>query len=477
MKKHIFYTAVFVSIFFSAPYCCASPSGDWQTGINYFYTQDYDNAVTYMKKAVDEDPKEEWKSFLEFAVGTRDAAKDFVTFENERFILRLHPDDKILNYYAFEPLDAAYKILGSALGYFPKHKITVEVYPTPESFNLASSLSKRDMETSGAIGICKFNKIMMLSPRCLAFGFRWMDTFTHEYTHYIIMEKTKNNCPLWLHEGISRYCDTLWRSADGKSLYLTPQSKNILSSGKNKLIPFSKMAPSLVKLETQEEVSLAFAEVATAVDRLLGTENVKEILTKLGAGASVDEAFKKTISKTVDEFEVENSSFIASSDYEKTPGAVLDNTKLKISAGDEVTELVPLEAANYIKLGDKFQRSGLAAAAETEYLKAEKAEPNNPVVLNKLAKLLISQNRAADAAVKLKKAIETNPNYVPSYTNLGNLYFSEGNYKDAAKCYEQSNQINPFNPFIHRNSAECYERLKSEKNAEREYSVVRDLIF
>ena len=477
MKKFISNLLVFACASVTAPHIYAEPFGDWYTGINYFYVQDYENSIKYLKKAVDGNPNEEWKNFLEFAAATRAATKDFLTFENEKFILRLHPDDKILNFYALDALNSAYEILGDALGCFPSRKVTVEVYPTPESFNVASSLSKRDMETSGAIGICKFNKIMMLSPRCLAFGFRWLDTFTHEYAHYLVAEKTKNNCPLWLHEGIARYCDTLWRTLiPGKSLYLTPQYKNLLSSNKDKLIPFSKMEPSLVKLETQEEVSLAFAEASTAVDRL-GIGNVKGILSELGAGSAIEEAFQTTTGKTVNEFEIENSSYIVSAEFEKTPGAVLDSTKLKGSDVDEIREFVPLGAANYIKLGDRFLKNGLLPAAFEEYKKAENAEPNNPVVLNKLSKILFLQKQFEESAQKLKRAIDANPNYVPSYTNLGDIYFYTGKYNEAVPYYEQSNQINPFNPMVHKNLAQCYEYIKSEKNAEREYSVVRDIIF
>ncbi len=469
---------IFVLIFVSlAAYVHAEPTGDWDAGMGYFYSQDYDNAVKYLQKAFDADPREDRKSFLEFAVATRDAAKDFLTFENDKFTLRVNSDDKILSYYAFEALDAAYDILGGDLGHFPKNKVTVEIYPTAESFNVASSLTKRDMETSGAVGICKFNKIMMLSPRCLAFGFRWMDTLTHEYTHYLIMQKTRNNCPLWLHEGIARYCDTLWRAGpSGKSEYLTPQSKNMLAQNKDKLISFSRMSPSLVKLDTGEQVSLAFAEVSLAVDRI-GLPGVNKILSALGEGGTLDDAFIKVLGETVAEFETGNSSFIAHAGFDETPGAVLDSTKLKAPGVDDVSEFVPLDAQNYISLGDRFVENGMAPAAEEEFRKAEKAEPNNPVVLNKLAKVLFSQGSVDDAILALKKAVSVNPNYVPSYTNLGNFYFYTGRYEDAAPYYEQSNQINPFNPLIHKNLAACYEQLKSGKKAEREYSVVRELIF
>ncbi len=450
---------------------------DWQEGMKRFYSQDYSGAIQYMENALRDNPDPEALKFLEFVRFTKQAAAELIPFENERFILWVHPSDKVLSNYAFDALDAAYETIGPALGYFPDKKITVEIYPASESFNIASSLSKRDMETSGAVGICKFNKIMMISPRCLAFGFRWLDTLCHEYTHYAIAGVTGNNCPLWLHEGISRYCDTIWRTGDIEhSLYLTPQSRNILADNKERLISFSAMEPSLVKLETQEDVALAFAQVSTAVD-LIGLPAIKKILSELGKGKSVNESFVNVLGKSVSEFEKENSSYIIHANFEKTSGAALDSTKLKSPGADEISEFVPLSVKNYILLGDRFLKNGFYSACEKEYLKAETYEPNNPVVLNKLGKLLISKGDVQSAEMKFRQAILSNPNYLPCYIHLADILFSRGSYSEAAEMYEQAYHINPFHPGIHQNLAECYDSLKMPEKAKREYTVVRELFF
>ena len=73
----------------------------------------------------------------------------------------------------------------------------------------------RDIEVSGAIGICKFNKIMLLSPRNLARGYRWTDALSHEYIHYIVVQLSHNRAPIWLHEGIAKYFESAWRLPSG----------------------------------------------------------------------------------------------------------------------------------------------------------------------------------------------------------------------------------------------------------------------
>ncbi len=55
------------------------------------------------------------------------------------------------------------------------------------------------------MGICKFNKLMIISPRALSFGYRWLDSLSHEYLHYAIVALSNNQAPIWLHEGMARF--------------------------------------------------------------------------------------------------------------------------------------------------------------------------------------------------------------------------------------------------------------------------------
>ena len=82
-------------------------------------------------------------------------------------------------------MEKSYEAIGAELGYFPKEKVRVEVAPDATSFNAISTLSLRDIEETGAVGICKFNKLMIISPRALSFGYRWVDSLSHEYLHYV----------------------------------------------------------------------------------------------------------------------------------------------------------------------------------------------------------------------------------------------------------------------------------------------------
>ena len=61
-----------------------------------------------------------------------------------------------------------------------------------------------------------------------------MDTLSHEYTHYILTKKSRNNLPLWMHEGIAKYFETRWRN---NYAYLTPIMETMLAGGLKKKLP------------------------------------------------------------------------------------------------------------------------------------------------------------------------------------------------------------------------------------------------
>ncbi len=198
----------------------------WLLGKAYFYKGDYENALINISKALEIKEDTSWRRFFDFMKKTEEITKNFKTKESEHFILRYHEKDKILVSYVIDALEKGYKRNGQDLGYFPQRKVIVEIYPSAEDFNIASSLTKEQMEVSGAIGICKFARFMILSPRCLLFGYRWLDALAHEYTHFVIGRITKLNIPLWMNEGIAKFHETRWRT--DKPKYLTPSCRNFL---------------------------------------------------------------------------------------------------------------------------------------------------------------------------------------------------------------------------------------------------------
>ena len=126
---------------------------------------------------------------------------------------------------------------------------------------------------------------MVLSPRALVYGYRWLDAISHEYMHYLIVKLTANKAPIWFHEGLAKYEETRWRSGPS---YLSPLYQTLLARAlaDRKLIGFERMEPSLVKLETPEDVQLAYAQAASAIEFIIakaGHEGLGKIMKRMAA--------------------------------------------------------------------------------------------------------------------------------------------------------------------------------------------------
>ena len=152
--------------------------------------------------------------------------KSFKRYESAHFIL--FADDRRDGILAHPALDALEKATERPAPSWAlsERKSAVEIAPDATSFNAISTLSLRDIEETGAVGICKFNKLMIISPRALSFGYRWLDSLSHEYQHYAIVGLSNNQAPIWLHEGMARFYETRWRKAapakDAAEDYLDP---------------------------------------------------------------------------------------------------------------------------------------------------------------------------------------------------------------------------------------------------------------
>ncbi|MCS7227624.1 MAG: hypothetical protein NZ839_01515, partial [Endomicrobia bacterium] len=242
----------------------------------HLYKGDYETAESYIVKISsiwydrnDYLPSSEKKFFISYIFGIKSLLSNYTVIESEHFKIWLKGRDIILKDLVIQKLEEIYNFYNKIFGYNILEKIRVEIYNTKEEFYFASTLGKEVVDKTGVVGICKFNKIMILSPENLPLGYRWCDTLSHEYLHLLLNRLTEFTYPLYLHEGTARYFDTLYRSSE--PLCFTPGNLKLLLEAKNnnKLISFKDMRGSLAYLETQQQVELAFTELATFVEYLI----------------------------------------------------------------------------------------------------------------------------------------------------------------------------------------------------------------
>lgn len=445
--------------------------------LNSFYQGDLKKAETYLSNISSQTYVDTaWlKNYLAGVVMIREKMEKV---ESDHFVLRVSQQEKFLANYALETLEKAYIEIGNELQIYPDSKIQVEIYPTQPEFSYASTLSKEILDRSGAIGICKFRRLMILSPGQLAFGYRWLDTLSHEYIHYLVNKLSGGQCPLWLNEGIAKFLDTRWRLREPQ--YWTPGNRTELVQAmkENRLIPFNRMEPSMVYLDNQTQVRQAFSQVAHAVhyiQKLKGSNGIRQILEKFSEGSSRQESFQKILGLSADDFEKEWTKFLSAENLTESPGAAVDKIKIDKTA-DELEEFVSTGIREHIRLGDRMRQHGHLQVALIQYEKALKQEESNPVALTKSARVLLALKQNEKAVQQLEKCVQENPNYASAYLLLGVQKILEQKWEPALTDYLEANAINPFNPEVHRQLSEIYHRLGDESKSKSEQEIFEHLV-
>ena len=146
-----------------------------------FYEGNYKESLSFLKEAQKEPGiAQNAQEFYDFVDKIYQTTNKFKEVKTEHFLFRYEEDqDAILVDYALNTLEKAYRAVGNDLDYFPKEPVLVEVFPDAESFCTISTLTKGEIETSGTVAICLFNRVIITSPRLQPRGYQWLDTLTH----------------------------------------------------------------------------------------------------------------------------------------------------------------------------------------------------------------------------------------------------------------------------------------------------------
>jgi len=454
--------------------------------ITEFYRGNYERAIDYGNRVNGEEINTIDDAFLDHILRASNFGIKFNEVNTKHFKIRyLHPKDVILTGYAEKVLESAYHEVGLDLDVYPEKPVIVEIYPDLEDFIIASTLSEKDIKTTGVVGICKFNRIMILSPRILPKGYTWFDTLTHEYTHFLIFIKSENKTPVWLHEGIAKFEEKRWK--DKERNIMTPFYETLLAKAlkDDKLVPIDKMHPSFGKLSDSYEAQLAFAQAGTTVaflERKWGNGTIKTLLNILKEKDDYKASITKVTGIDFEEFYgLWLGNLLAMQLSERIPELKVDEIRFKDGDNSEdnsedLIDIKDIRAREYSRLGDILRTKGRLKAATYEYEKAMHFAPISPVVLNRLASNKNALGEYEESEQFLEPVLEIYPEYFDTYINLGHIYLHKSNLAKAEESLNNAISINPFNPQIHIALISLYKKLQSWELVERENEILRIIL-
>jgi tetratricopeptide (TPR) repeat protein len=377
--------------------------------------------------------------------------------------------DALLAPYLFAAMAAARAALGDDIGVLPDHPVRFEILDDPAKLALVSPLTLDNVYTTGTVGITKYRRIIMVSPRVLLHGYGWLDTAVHEYVHYLVTIRTRNRAPVWLQEGLAKLLEGRWRS-DGP-LPLEPGPRKLLARGlaKDDLVGFAEMYPSLAMLPSQERAALAYAQVQTMLELLRegrGRAGLAALLDRVAAGEDAEAALAAAWGASFAAFEEHWKSTMRRRTAGKPAGApglrklqfrdpkqaAEDDDVDPSLLGDVFSHLGGGKARQHARLGVLLTLRGHLLPAVRQYEKARAAEPRvaaDPKLARRLGELYLQLDQPAKAVPLLRLAGADDPEHANIAAAEGRALLAVGEREAASAALARAVRVNPFIPSLH----------------------------
>jgi tetratricopeptide (TPR) repeat protein len=482
-----------------------APATQYLQGYQHFLEGDYARAVlnlTSAASAASGDPilpnARELKSL---ATEARDAVKDHREERTGHFIIRYPAVDAVLVPYARDALEAAYKALHDDLGFEAEMPVRVEFYRSPSDLAAVSSLSQAEVARTGTIALCKWARLMVTSPRALAYGYPWLDTLNHEFVHYAVSSLTRDRAPVWLQEGLAKFLERRWREPAGGRI--PPAMEHLLAKAlrSGKLITFEAMHPSMAKLPSAEDATLAFAEVDNAVAYLhqqTGMAGLRAALKTVDGGGDARQAVAAAAKVPWPDFERGWRAFMVAQKYKTFAAIDIPTTHIR-KAGAIASQRKPNEEEavssslklappfRFLRLGNMLLRRNRPRAAVLEYEKGAKAvtlagrsgsDPAAgwlfPVKLGRTYLALGEPDRALKALGPVQVLY---PDLPWPHLIAGEAQVARGAVAEAIVELRAALAANPFDPEVHCVLAEAYAKLPPGESRPAADTIAREQQF
>jgi tetratricopeptide (TPR) repeat protein len=361
--------------------------------------------------------------------------------------------DALLAHYALEVLAAADRALAAVFGQRLPAPIRLEIYPSPETLAEVSALTVEQIETTGTVALSKWNRLMITSPKALVRGYPWADTITHEMVHLVLSRMTGERAPVWLQEGTAKLYERAWRGRDGQ-LVLDKASQGLLhaANARGKLLTFEQMHPSIAMLPSEDDAALAFAQVATFMQRYVdrhGQAALRAALEQIDRGVDAREALGSAASAPFAKLESDWKAALPSAAPGEAPRRLATRFRTGDGPTDESSEVVEDETRKHLRIGDLLWDRGRVTAAAREYEKAHRADRKDPIAAARWARAALETGNPNAAVQALAPHLENYPSHAPTHALLGSARLLLGEREAARDQLREAIRINPFDPDPH----------------------------
>ncbi len=447
-------------------------------GRYYFERGDYPKALDYVNGAGDYLPEAPYEfDYTAYLMAAYENTREFERLQSEHFEVRFRPDkERIIARATLETLERAREAFSHDFGYAPSDRIVVELYPELPMLARATGLTLAQLKTSGTIAICKFNRMMISSPRVGLMGYPWRDTIAHEFSHLIISRVSGNTVPIWLHEGLAKFHEERWRMPPGGQREASGEALLARALKEDKLITLDEMHPSMALLPSQEHAALAYTEVLTMIQwlhRRGGAQGLQKLLAALRKSGDLDDAFQRTYG-----FDVEGLQRAWKTDVKdwnlRQDAYGFNDYSILFDEGEPpdpekaIGNIEAIRGRRFVTLGKLLKDRQHHKAAVKEFDKAEPfVQRGDPRLSTLKADSQIELEQYDAAITTLGPVFELAPNWLPSRVRAGEALMKLERYEQALEQLVYAFGINPYDPRIYQLMALCYDKLGDTHLAEK----------
>lgn len=374
-----------------------SPDGALAVGSAMSDARQYDEAITYLQRAVDRAPAwaapavelgltltqagrdDEARKILERAVNLDPFNKradnslllqkeltTYASHESTHFIVRCKPGvDETLAREMLPVLERIHaRVTGSAKGgidHEPSHKTVVELHPNHRWFAVRIVGMPGVHTIAAATGPLIAMEAPRLGPGHLVGPYDWARVVQHEYVHTVTLSRTKNRLPHWFTEASAVYLEDAPR--DWTTVQLLAQAYET-----DELFDLDSINLGFVRPKKPTDRSLAYAQGHWMYEYMIerfGARAPLDLMDLYATGATEAQAFDQILHTTRDQFLI---------DFKTWAGEQLQNWGMRSREGEpSLEDLFTQEFGE-----DGPPRSGPPQDAVDRWLESY---PNDPDVL------------------------------------------------------------------------------------------------
>lgn len=220
--------------------------------------------------------------------------REYKTLNTEHFFIKYNEEDENIAKITAKSLEKYYYNVCSKFNYFPEGRIPVIIYNEEDELKKVIKL-KSDTIPQGAYYCGVINILTPYSWACdvenIEDFYKEKGPYIHEFTHFLVDEKTNGNYPLWLTEGIALYMEKViiklsWEAGIGQTYGISLEDLNDNFQFIKEEIAYRK----------------SYEVVSNLVDNY-GFDKINSLLDNLGKGNDIEKSIEVALKVNIKDIE------------------------------------------------------------------------------------------------------------------------------------------------------------------------------